>query len=122
MDRSFFFKNAVWVGRSERTPKTFSVLRGRFCISELKKITLNGKCVNPDTFLPLSSDYEASCDPREEVLSGHRVYVPNFDITSFVMLGENVIAIHFGGVRFRVTVPETCNAVFRINSLEHELS
>lgn len=122
MERSFFFKNAVWVGRSERTPKTFSVLRGRFYISELKKITLNGKCVNPDTFLPLSSDYEASCDPREEVLSGHRVYVPNFDITSFVMLGENVIAIHFGGVRFRVTVPETCNAVFRINSLERELS
>ncbi len=109
MDRSFFFKDAVWVGKSERTPSTFTVLRGRFCISEPEKVTLsvlglgffkcyiNGKCINPDTFLPLSSDFEASCDPREEVLSGHRVYVPGFDITPFVTFGENVIAIHFGG-------------------------
>ena len=42
--------------------------------------------------MPLSSDFEATCDPREEVLSGHRIYVPSFDITPFVTLGENVIA------------------------------
>ena len=109
MDRSFFFKNAVWVGRADRSVDTFTVLRGRFTVSEIKRVTLNvlglgffkcyinGKCINPDTFLPLSSDFEASCDPRDEVLSGHRVYVPSFDISPLVTLGENVIAIHFGG-------------------------
>ena len=109
MERSFFFKNAAWVGGAERAADRFTVLRGRFTISEIRRVTLNvlglgffkcyinGKCIDPDTFLPLSSDFEATCDPREEVLSGHRVYVPSFDITPFVTLGENVIAIHFGG-------------------------
>ena len=109
MDKSYFFKNAVWVGKADRTAKTFSVLRGRFNVCSIKRVTLNvlglgffkcyinGKCINPDTFLPLSSDFEATCDPIGEVLSGHRIYVPNFDITSYVTPGENVIAIHFGG-------------------------
>lgn len=109
MEKSFFFKNAAWVGKAERTPATFTVLRGHFEINELKKVTLNvlglgffkcyinGNCVNPDTFLPLSSDFEATGEPAGEVLSGHRVYVPSFDITPFVTPGENVIAIYFGG-------------------------
>lgn len=109
MEKSFFFKNAVWVGKKARDEKTFTVIRGRFTISEIKKVTINvlglgffkcyinGICINPDTFLPLSSDYEPSCDPCDEVLSGHRIYVPSFDITQYVTQGENVIAIHFGG-------------------------
>ena len=109
MDQSHFFKNAAWVGKAERTAKTFSVLRGYFHVTSIKKITLNvlglgffkcyvnGKCINPDTFLPLSSDFEPTCDPIGEVLSGHRTYVPSFDITQFVKPGKNVIAIHFGG-------------------------
>ena len=109
MNKDSFFENAVWVGKAKATPKTFSVLRGYFDITSIKKITLNvlglgffkcyinGKCINPDTFLPLSSDYEASCDPIDEVISGHRIYVPSFDITNFVNVGKNSIAIHFGG-------------------------
>ena len=109
MEKSFFFKNAVWVGKKTRDEKTFTVIRGRFTISEIKKVTINvlglgffkcyinGICINPDTFLPLSSDYEPSCDPCDEVLSGHRIYVPSFDITQYVTKGENVIALHFGG-------------------------
>ncbi|MBQ7302787.1 MAG: family 78 glycoside hydrolase catalytic domain [Clostridia bacterium] len=109
MDKSFFFGDAAWVGKAERTEKTFTVLRGRFDIDTPKKVTLNvlglgffkcyinGVCINPDTFLPLSSDFEASCDPIDEMLSGHRIYVPTFDITPFVKSGENVIAVHFGG-------------------------
>lgn len=81
---------------ADRNPKTFSVVRGRFDLNSFKKVTLNvlglgffkcyinGKCVNPDTFLPLYSDFEASADPRDEVLAGHRIYVPSFDITPFV--------------------------------------
>ena len=69
MERSYFFKDAAWVGKAERTAKTFSVLRGSFYISSVKKVTLNalglgffkcyinGRCINPDTFLPLSSDF-----------------------------------------------------------------
>ena len=109
MTQEYFFKNAKWVGAPERTSETFSVLRGHFNADGSYKATLNvlglgffkcyinGHCVNPDTFLPLSSDYEPSCDPKDEVLSGHRIYVPQFDITPFLQPGDNVIAIHYGG-------------------------
>ena len=109
MEKEYFFGNAKWVGSENRTPDSFSVLRGYFRIKSVEKVTLyalglgffkcyiNGKCINPDTFLPLSSDYENSCDPKGEVLSGHRIYVPCFDITPFVKEGQNLIAIQFGG-------------------------
>ena len=109
MEKTCFFKNAAWVGKTERTAETFSVLRGHFNINSIKKVTLNvlglgffkcyvnGICINPDTFLPISSDFEPTCDPADEILSGHRIYVPSFDITPLVKLGENVIAVHFGG-------------------------
>lgn len=109
MDQHYYFQHAKWVGAPVRTPETFSVLRGRFRLEAVDQVMLrvlglgffkcyiNGHCVNPDTFLPLSSDYEASCDPTGEVLSGHRIYVPRFDITPFVRPGDNVIAIHYGG-------------------------
>ena len=109
MKQSDFFKNAFWVGSSERTDETFSVLRGKFYVDDVKTATLNvlglgffkcyinGFLINPDTFLPLSSDYENSNDPVDEVISGHRIYVPEFDITPYVKNGENVIAIHYGG-------------------------
>ena len=47
--------------------------------------------------MPLSSDFEAGCDPVDEVISAHRIYVPQFDITPFVKKGKNTIAIHYGG-------------------------
>jgi len=109
MKQEFFFRNAKWVGAGERTAQTFAVLRGRFEVEEICHVSLrvlglgffkcyiNGVCINPDTFLPLSSDFEGSCDPIEEVITGHRVYVPSFDITPYVRVGENVIALHFGG-------------------------
>jgi hypothetical protein len=62
-----------------RDEKTFTVIRGRFTISEIKKVTINvlglgffkcyinGICINPDTFLPLSSDYEPSCDSVKQM-------------------------------------------------------
>lgn len=109
MTQEHFFSNAKWVGAALRTEKTFSVLRGCFEADCFKRVTLNvlglgffkcyinGICINPDTFLPLSSDYEASCDPEGQILSGHRIYVPEFDITPFVHAGENVIAVQYGG-------------------------
>ena len=109
MTQDSFFQNAKWVGAPERRAKTFSVLRNCFTVGSVKKATLNvlglgffkcyinGECINPDTFLPLSSDFEASCDPVDEVLSGHRIYVPEFDITSLMKKGKNCIALHYGG-------------------------
>lgn len=109
MTREQFFHNAKWIGAKTRTDKTFSVIRGYFEAKSADKVTLNilglgffkcfinGECINPDTFLPLSSDFEATCDPVDEVISAHRVYVPQFDITPFIKEGKNSIAIHYGG-------------------------
>lgn len=109
MNQEYYFKNAKWVGAVERNADTFSILRGRFYVEKFEKVTLNilglgffkcyinGTCINPDTFLPLSSEYEASCDPKDEVMTGHRVYVPQFDITKYAKAGENVIAVQYGG-------------------------
>ncbi len=109
MTQEYFFKNAAWVGAAERKTEGFSVLRGHFTVDKVRKVSLNilglgffkcyinGQCINADTFLPLSSDFENSCDPVGEVLSGHRVYVPQFDITPYVQQGDNVIAVQYGG-------------------------
>jgi hypothetical protein len=71
MTQEHFFGNAKWVGAINRTAESFSVLRGDFYVDSPKRVVLNilglgffkcyinGVCVNPDTFLPLSSDYEA---------------------------------------------------------------
>lgn len=108
MKQECFFKNAQWVSPIEEK-NSFFVLRSKFSATVGDKATLyaiglgffkcyiNGKCINPDTFLPLSSEYEASCDPVGERLSGHRIYVPRFDITPFIEDGENVIAMICGG-------------------------
>lgn len=109
MTQEHFFHHAQWVGAKERTAESFSVLRGYFHVDSAEKVTINilglgffkcyinGECINPDTFLPLSSDFENTCDPVDEIISGHRVYVPEFDITPFVKTGKNTVAIHYGG-------------------------
>lgn len=109
MTQEFYFKNAKWVGLKERTPNTFTILRGHFNIKEPKsaklnilglgffKCYINGTLINPDTFLPLSSDFDNTCDPVDEVISDHRIYVAQFDITPYITDGDNLIAIHFGG-------------------------
>ena len=110
MKQEHFFSNAKWVGAPDRRADGFSVLRGHFCITGkvthaalnllglgFFKCFINGVCINPDTFLPLSSDFEASCDPVNEKITGHRVYVPQFDLLPYVKEGDNVIAVEFGG-------------------------
>lgn len=109
MKQQHFFHNAVWVGAKERKTDTFSVLYGKFqigheCHATLNvlglgffKCYINGTLINPDCFLPLSSEYEASAFPENEIFTGKRVYVPTFDITPYLVEGENLIAIHYGG-------------------------
>ena len=134
MMQEYYFGNAKWVGAADRSRGTFSVLRGRFYADAPKRVMLNaiglgffkcyinGVCINPDTFLPLSSDFEvgdegvATNAPAGQVLSGHRIYVPEFDITPFVTDGENVIAIQYGGgwYTFRDRVYGLPKAIYRI--------
>ena len=88
----------------------FPILRSHFTVKGVKKAMLrvlglgffhcyiNGKEVTEDAFLPLSTDYEARDNyPTFETVTGHRIYVPEYDITSLLKEGENTIAILYGG-------------------------
>ena len=109
MKKEHFFGKAIWLGSAERRHDTFSVLYGEFYAKESSTVLLNalglgffkcyinGCCINPDSFLPLSSEYDSVAPPKDEVLSGKRIYVPSFDISRWVKSGKNIIAIHFGG-------------------------
>ncbi len=115
MKQQEIFKNALWLGAAadregDKQAPLFPVLRGHFSVKQVQKATLyvlglgffhcyiNGRRVGDDLFLPLSTDYEARKNfPPQETLTGHRIYVPAYDITSLLTEGENVIAIHFGG-------------------------
>lgn len=104
------FSSAKWLGPQNYGEDEFFILRGRFTVDGAKKATLrviglgffhcyiNGVRVGNDFFLPLSTDFEARDNyPTGEILSGHRIYVPEYDITPLLRDGENVIAVHFGG-------------------------
>ena len=109
----------------------FPILRSRFQVNNVKKATLrvvglgyyhcyiNGKEISDDRFLPLSTDYEPRVNyPVDEKLTGHRLYVPEYDVTGLLGEGENVLALHFGGGWYTF-VRENCHygdakAIFRL--------
>ena len=109
MTQKEMFGEAVWIEPSE--PMSFSVMRAVFNIGDkfdrvtLKAVGLgffhayvNGEEVNDSAFLPLNTDFEARENyPSGEQLFGHRLIVPVFDVTDKVRIGENILAIHFGG-------------------------
>ncbi|MBQ2842289.1 MAG: family 78 glycoside hydrolase catalytic domain [Clostridia bacterium] len=104
------FSSAKWLGSDDYTKDSFFILKSSFNIERVKKATLrvlglgffhcyiNGDRVGNDLFLPLNTDFEARDNfPVDEVISGHRIYVPEYDITSMLVDRENIIVIHFGG-------------------------
>ena len=119
------FGSAKWVcagmyaeNTANRTPDEngvphFPVLRGHFSVCDIhtvKKATLrviglgffhcyiNGNEITEDQFLPLSTDFEVRKNrPTEETVTGHRIYVPEYDVTPLLCENDNVIALHFGG-------------------------
>lgn len=129
MKQNDFFGSAKWIGKSSASAEAFFTVRGRFSVKGVQKATLfalglgffkayvNGALINPDTFLPLSSEYEKKSEPTDESLSAQRVYVPSFDVTPYLKEGENVIAIAYGGGWY--TSPERFfgvpKAIYRIN-------
>ena len=109
MTQNEVFANAKWLGAGAGKDGIF-ILRGRFNVENASEATLrvlglgffhcfiNGERVGNDLFLPLSTDFEARENyPIDEILSGHRIYVPEYDISHMLRDGENIIAIHFGG-------------------------
>ncbi len=130
MNREYFFNDAQWIGAENSTAADFYVIRSHFNLNDTTdtglniiglgffKCYINGTLINPDTFLPLSSDFENTCDPVDEVISNHRVYVSSFDITPFIHKGDNLIAIHFGGgwYTFENRTFGLPKAIFRITS------
>lgn len=110
MELTQMFGKAIWVGCADTTPTDFWILRGKFCLNGAKRATLrvlgfgyfhcyiNGKRVGDDLFAPLNTDYEKRENaPIGEVLTFHRTYVPEYDVTDYLADGENTIVIHFGG-------------------------
>ena len=111
MNKTAMFGNALLLQKKGVKPDDFSVLYSSFDINEgfgkvicralglgFFRLYINGKCVNPEGYLPLSSNFELRDDePEGEVLTGKRTYVPEFDITDFVRRGKNELAIHYGG-------------------------
>lgn len=110
MEQHEIFASAKWLGTEDYSINKLFIIRGRFWTDKVKTATLrvlglgffhcyiNGKRVGNDLFLPLSTDFEKRENfPINEIISGHRIYVPEYDITSMLNDGENVIAVHFGG-------------------------
>lgn len=109
MNQKEVFGRGVYVGAKNADYDTFAVLRRKFSLSSIVKARLrvlglgmfyariNGKLITEDKYLPLATDFETGHDPVGEFLSGHRIYVPEYDITSFLRKGENVLTVEFGG-------------------------
>lgn len=109
MKREEIFHSASWIGREG----DFHILRRTFVLPEdvkIKRVTIcavglgycrihyNGVDLAPYSFLPLSTDYEKRANyPAGEELTGHRLYVPRFDVTGLSHGGKNLLTIFFGG-------------------------
>lgn len=118
MDMTSVFGKAKWISAPEKNGSVpmYQIARSSFSLLNIKKATLrvvglgffhcyiNGKRVSNDFFLPLSTDFEPRENyPIEEILSGHRIYVPEFDVTDMLVSGINTLALHFGGGWYTVT-------------------
>ena len=120
MTQSQIFGTARWVQAGTPGPDLqrparpdsphFPILRRTFDVTSVKKATLqvlglgfftcrvNGVPVSEDHFLPLFTDYQPRKDyPIEEKVTGHRIYVPEYDVTPLLREGKNALTIHFGG-------------------------
>lgn len=110
MTQQEVFSSAKWLTSDKSGDNGFFILRSRFSVEKAEKSNsqsarsghfslLYKRCKSGQRlFLPLSTDFEERKNyPNGETVSGHRIYVPEYDITPLLTDGENVIAIHFGG-------------------------
>ncbi len=110
MTQKELFHHGIWLGAAPEAVGPAAILRRRFTLRSVRHATLrviglgffqcylNGVRVGEKLFLPLNSDYEPRPDfPTDEEISGHRIYVTEYDVTSYLTEGENCLALHFGG-------------------------
>ena len=108
MNLQEMFHDAVWLTIQNESTDAL-ILRGHFSVRSVRKAMLrvaglgffhcylNGQRVGEDLFLPLNSEYEPRADyPVGEKLTGHHLYVPEYDVTPLLKDGDNVIVIHCG--------------------------
>ncbi|MBR6790816.1 MAG: alpha-L-rhamnosidase N-terminal domain-containing protein [Oscillospiraceae bacterium] len=99
------FSSAKWLALPEEHPS--GLFRFRFDAQDVRSARLtivglgifealiNGKPVSDQLFLPLNTDYSARPVPVGEV-TAHRLYCPQFDVTSLLRDGENTLAVLVG--------------------------
>ena len=137
MDIKAMFGNAEFLQKKNAAASDFSILYSSFELKEgytsvvcralglgFFRLFINGKCVNPDGFLPISSNFEFRDKPQVEVLTGKRIYVPELDVTEFVHTGKNELAIHYGGGWYTYAynyfgTPRVIYAVLVDGNIEH---
>ena len=108
MKQNEIFGSASWIAKENAD---FPLIRRKFKLDArivkatlyaaglgFMRLYLNGETIAPYSYLPFSSDYEAREDyPKGEIISGHHLYVPAFDVTAFLRMGENLFSMWFGG-------------------------
>lgn len=110
MTQKEIFGAAEWIGSDNYEKEKIFIVRSKFNAAKVKKAVIrviglgffncyiNGQRISDDLFLPLTTDFEKRENfPTGEIISGHRIYVPEYDITNLLKDGENTVAIHFGG-------------------------
>ena len=79
MTQQHIFADAKWIGSSDWTELSFSIIRRYFDITDYSQVILDilglgflkcyiyVHCINPDTFLPLACEYDAISEPKDEL-------------------------------------------------------
>lgn len=111
------FKNAKWIMPKE--DMTSAIFTGRFQVNDINCATsinicglgyfhlyINGKRVSEDEFVPAYSDYIPRNREKMKLIyplkdkMDNRIYCLNYDISSYVNEGENVIGVMVGAGYF----------------------
>lgn len=105
MDHRSFFGNAEWIGTGNDLD--MPLIRQSFTAKEGEKATvtalgfgvfiiyINGIRVHKEEYLPLNTDFEDRHFPATEKLR-HRAYPESFDVSPYLVDGENVISVLLG--------------------------
>ena len=106
MTQNEVFGKAKWIGADTgaRVPlirKSFLYKKGEPAILRVLGLGtfvcyINGKRVSDEYFLPLISKFDATNLPVDEELFGYRVYVSEYDISSYLSEGKNTLSVMIG--------------------------
>ncbi|MBQ7335193.1 MAG: family 78 glycoside hydrolase catalytic domain [Clostridia bacterium] len=107
MNQLEMFGRAKWIGADEKSASASLLVRRCFTTNKKSRaklkliglgtfeVYINGKRVSEDCFLPLNSEYENIDCPNGEKLA-YRIYATEYDVSSYLKNGENVLAVLLG--------------------------